>query len=403
MEGSEGNGILLDKAQNCLVAGNTIHNIGGYIEHTAAITVNGGKHCGVVGNDIFDVNNYGVQLRGGDNTTLEPGDHYAENNYIHHVGALNGHACGIVLDGVGNHIAHNLIHHVSRCGIFGGGNDNVVEYNHIHHVGLMTEDTAGYYVNGNWQTRGLIVRYNYIHDVLGFGRNKDGKWVSPYFAWGIYLDDNYSGANIFGNIVVRADQGGAFIHCGRDNVIENNIFIDGREQQMTYSGYDMNDPLIVSQFREFEKFQYNPAYSKYSGMAKMTLETAGRMVGNKFLRNIIAYHNPQSKLYMNIRDYYPEQNESDYNLVWHFGLPLYLELPGIHGDKQWQEWKRRGFDMHSIITNPKFVNPEKDDYRLKPNSPAFQLGFKPIPIEKIGPYESPLRASWPIVESADAR
>ena len=45
-----------------------------------------------------------------------------------------------------------------------------------------------------------------------------------------------------------------------------------------------------------------------------------------------------------------------------------------------------------------FVDPAHDDYRLQPQSPALQLGFEPIPFEKIGPYQDDLRASWPIVE-----
>ena len=50
-----------------------------------------------------------------------------------------------------------------------------------------------------------------------------------------------------------------------------------------------------------------------------------------------------------------------------------------------------------------FVDPARDDYRLQPDSPAFALGFKPIPVEKIGPFASPDRASWPIVEAEGAR
>ena len=33
------------------------------------------------------------------------------------------------------------------------------------------------------------------------------------------------------------------------------------------------------------------------------------------------------------------------------------------------------------------------------DSPALALGFKPIPVDKIGPYQDDLRASWPIVEA----
>jgi hypothetical protein len=66
----------------------------------------------------------------------------------------------------------------------------------------------------------------------------------------------------------------------------------------------------------------------------------------------------------------------------------------------WTAWQARGADRHSVVADPLFVDPANDDYRLKPESPAFKLGFKPIPVERIGVYESPLRASWPVSEYA---
>ena len=62
-----------------------------------------------------------------------------------------------------------------------------------------------------------------------------------------------------------------------------------------------------------------------------------------------------------------------------------------------------GQDRHSLVADPLFVDPDNDDYRLRADSPAFKLGFKAIPVEKIGPYQDPLRASWPIVEAEGAR
>ena len=70
---------------------------------------------------------------------------------------------------------------------------------------------------------------------------------------------------------------------------------------------------------------------------------------------------------------------------------------------QWQSWQAQGMDRHSIVADPLFVDPEKDDYRLQPNSPALKLGFKPIPVQDIGPYEDEFRTSWPIVEAQGAR
>ena len=56
-----------------------------------------------------------------------------------------------------------------------------------------------------------------------------------------------------------------------------------------------------------------------------------------------------------------------------------------------------------VVADPGFVDPANDDYRLRPDSPAFALGFQPIPVDRIGPYEDELRASWPIREAPGAR
>ncbi|MFH1266940.1 MAG: right-handed parallel beta-helix repeat-containing protein, partial [Planctomycetota bacterium] len=144
MEGCDGSAVSATGANDCLIAGNTVHATGGRLG-PAGISISHGRRCGVVGNDIFDVCNTGISLSGGDTDTLAPGEHYAENNYIHHVGLLNGHGLGISLRGVALRVAHNLIHDITRCGVFGGGPDCLIEYNHIRHVNLVTEDTGGRY------------------------------------------------------------------------------------------------------------------------------------------------------------------------------------------------------------------------------------------------------------------
>ncbi|MBL9180110.1 MAG: right-handed parallel beta-helix repeat-containing protein [Verrucomicrobiaceae bacterium] len=51
---------------------------------------------------------------------------------------------------------------------------------------------------------------------------------------------------------------------------------------------------------------------------------------------------------------------------------------------EWTSWQAEGWDKHSRIADPQFVDWKNDDFRLKPESPAFKLGFKAIPVEKIG-------------------
>ena len=69
--------------------------------------------------------------------------------------------------------------------------------------------------------------------------------------------------------------------------------------------------------------------------------------------------------------------------------------PGITADEMlidnmpeaptFAEWKKRGFDTNSIFADPLFIDPENDNYTLKPFSPAIEkLEFKPIDVSRVG-------------------
>ena len=51
---------------------------------------------------------------------------------------------------------------------------------------------------------------------------------------------------------------------------------------------------------------------------------------------------------------------------------------------EWSSWQAEGWDKNSLVADPLFVDWKNDDFRLKPESPAFKLGFEAIPVEKIG-------------------
>ena len=206
LEGCTGEAVTLNRAVHCTIAGCTIRGVGDY--HHGAVSVNEGRNNRVAGNDISDVGSHGIYLSGGDRVSLTAADNVAENNYIHHIGVLYKQGVGIALDGVGNRAAHNLIHDGPRMGIMFSGNNLIIEYNHVRHMNLETEDTGAVYTGGrDWiSSRGTIIRYNLFHDMLGFGKDEHGRWVSPHFAWGVYLDDNTGGVDVIGNIVY---------HCSR--------------------------------------------------------------------------------------------------------------------------------------------------------------------------------------------
>ena len=47
-------------------------------------------------------------------------------------------------------------------------------------------------------------------------------------------------------------------------------------------------------------------------------------------------------------------------------------------------WHSLGFDTTTVYADPKFVDPDNDDYTLAPDSPAFDIGFEPIDTSQIG-------------------
>ena len=45
----------------------------------------------------------------------------------------------------------------------------------------------------------------------------------------------------------------------------------------------------------------------------------------------------------------------------------------------------KGLDGNSLIADPRFVDPGSGNFALRPDSPAWKLGFKPIDVSRVGP------------------
>lgn len=331
----EGTAITLRDATNCLIAGCLIQNVGDY--SGSGVSIAGGAGNGVVGCHIADTGSHGISLGGGDEKTLVPAGNYAEGNEITRTGAFYKQGCGIHLGGTGNRVARNHLHHLPRFGVWFGGQNHVIELNHIHHVSLETMDTAAIYGNSlNWlSAHGCVVRHNFIHDVIGRS-GKSGKWLSPYFAWGIYLDWTPMGVTVTGNIVARTPRAGIMVHDGRDNLIENNIIAEcgtgrhehGPTSQIEFSGWDTGYGWWTREIENWSK-QYDsvanlPAWRNVASLRDpraVPLPDGRTMQRNVARRNILCWRDsrPQAFQFKNLSF---EHNLSDSNLVWHFGAPV---------------------------------------------------------------------------------
>jgi parallel beta-helix repeat protein len=395
LEGSAGSAIVVNRANRIVISGNTIRNTGLY-----GIEIIDGTENVAFGNDVYDVGHTGIIVSGGDFKTLAPAKNKVENNYIHDTGMIfKGGASGILCKGVGNTVAHNYIHSTPRVGIWFEGNDHLIEYNYIHHTNLETQDSGIIYAGQiDWAKRGTVIQYNFLHNSGGYGRNDaKGSWQSPFETYGIYLDDWASGTKVYGNIVKDTAHGGIFIHGGRDNIIENNIVINGGKLgQIVFSAWLPESPTAQKWLPIMFQKVLECGYEKYPGLSTITsIETGAAMSGNQVLRNIIYFNSPDDVLFdiNNAMDF--TSTVSDYNVIYSGGRPLRVSLPSKAADeKQWAEWQAKGLDLNSLAADPLFADITHNDFSLDQDSPALKMGFKPIPFEKIGLYKDPGRASW---------
>jgi hypothetical protein len=211
-EAARGTAIGISGGTADVIADCTLRNLG-----SSAVSITGGKGNGVQGCDIYNLGSGGISLSGGDRITLTPAGHWATNNEIHDYGQWQRmYSAGISLGGVGQRVAHNLIHSAPHIAISFGGNDHLMELNEIHDVCRESNDAGAIYSGRDWTMRGTVIRHNFMHHVTGF-ENRG--------CVGVYLDDMFCGTEVTGNVFYKVTRA-AFIGGGRDVLVANNVFVD---------------------------------------------------------------------------------------------------------------------------------------------------------------------------------
>ncbi len=345
--------VTIENGVRVHLTGCTIRNAGGW-----AVRVSGGSDCTVAGCDIYGTGHGGIALRGGDRGTLSPAHHLAENNHIHHYSRVKRmYQPAVTLHGVGNRAAHNLIHSAPHMAMGFGGNDHVIEFNEIHDVCYESNDAGAIYTGRNWTMRGNVIRYNYLHHITGF----EGRGCV-----GVYLDDMFSSATIYGNLFYKVTRA-AFIGGGRNCTVENNIFVDC-------------DPALHVDARALGWAHYHA--DEWLKEAK----DKGTISGIQYKKPPYSHRFPELVNIIENEPKAPKGNLIARN-IFHGG-----KWDGIHAAaRPYLELKNNLIDQ-----DPRFVDPENLDFRLKPDSPAFDIGFRPIPIDRIGLRPDHSRATWPV-------
>jgi len=216
-------GIYVKGGDHLLLAGCIIRRFAGN-----GVEINGGMHHGLLSCDIHSMGRGGVLTHFGDRTRLAPAGHFVENCHIYDLSRLDHtYTPAIAGHGVGLRVAHNLFHDIRSSALRVTGNDLLIEFNEIHDVVTESDDQGGADMFGDPTFR-AIYRYNYWHHI--------GHWRDPSNhpacgQGGIRLDDAISGMLLYGNVFYKCSAGklgfgGVQIHGGKDNIVDNNIFVD---------------------------------------------------------------------------------------------------------------------------------------------------------------------------------
>lgn len=350
--------IKINGGSDVTVAASVVRNTGGY-----AIDVASGKHHRVIGCDLYDLGDGGVILCGGDRAELIPAGHVVENCHIHHYSRWNPILKpGVILGrmglgsaripDVGSRVAHCLIDNAPHLGVWALGNDHVVEYNEFHSLVYQSNDAEAFGYGFDFTYQNNVFRYNYVHDLSGL----DGHGCK-----GVRIDDHSGGLLCFGNIFERVQpepgRGAVVLHGGRDSVVDNNLFVDcERAVAITECPLPLREMFLAT--LKTVPYTQSPWKERYPHLVNILEDEPGLPKNNQILRNVVW----GGDLLRSSLDAAPYTTVKD-------------NLTG---------------------RDPKIVRLPNGVPTLAEDSPAWDIGFKPIPAERIGLYRDELRASWPV-------
>lgn len=330
-----------------------------YTKFTDCVIANSGGHAIWLGAGcshnllerchLHDLGGGGVYIGGGWGIHDQfPASHNTVDNCLIRDGSHMFHGAHGVWIGKSsyNRITHNEISNFDYTGISCGwswgfqpstANHNILDNNAIHHLGNGEglSDMGGIYTLG--LSPGTTIRNNHIHDVYNYAFVSHGS--------GIYPDEGSTDIMIEGNLVYRVRNSPLFMHYGQDCTVRNNILALGGEGQLRRSREDKRCHYIA--------------------------------VGN------IVYGGTNPRMLDG-----PWKNHD-----WQLGSNIYWSVDGKpdFAGMDFATWQPFAKDVGSRVADPLFVDPEKDDFRLRPESPALAMGFRPIDPALAGLYGD---SSW---------
>jgi len=257
------------------------------------------------------------------------------NNAIVCIGRYNPEGTGVALTHCSDsRVIHNEIRDAYYTGISVGftwgfnpsvAQRNEIAFNRISDLGKgVLSDMGGVYTLAT--SFGTTVHDNVIHDV----------WSLRYGGWALYCDEGSEGIVLERNLCWNTTDAGFHQHYGAGCAVRNNIF----------------------------------AFNRESGAVKTRRrEVKGVPCSLHVVNNIVYVKNGELT----------GEGVTDVDGVW--ANNLWWDVRGRDaarfGKGGWDAWCASGKETGGRLEDPLFVDADKFDFRLRPDSPAPKLGFRP--------------------------
>ena len=186
-----------------------------------AVTISGGRRCGGYHTLLETLGGGGFTLIGGDRRTLTDAEHFLAESAVRDFSRIfRTYAPAVLMNGCGIQVTHCEFSEGASSAIRAEGNEMLIEYSRFTDLVRESDDQGGIDSWFNPTYRGNVIRYNYWQDIVG---------GSLCGAAAVRFDDMISGFRVCGNVFVRCGAvnfGAIQIHGGKENLIENNVFLD---------------------------------------------------------------------------------------------------------------------------------------------------------------------------------
>lgn len=352
----------------------------------------------IVGNEVAHVGGVGILVAGyGPGTKDVSKYNEVSNNWVHHIGEIYWASPAIMVWQSGeNRVVHNLIHNTPYSGITVSGRTGwdaeTEDTFRAHEVVLPTYEALLQQKPGAktayrewWQVREPymhgrknLVAWNDIHDVMEV--MGDGN--------GIYISGTGRENHIYQNYIHDIDGDGVAsgIRCDNDQyetIIEGNVLYKVRSAQSGISTTEMNhilNNIIVDIIPSRRPITRPNLIHGYIAIPNETWPFEGARIERNIVWSPRADYLPiiEHKSMATGAGERLKGTSTDNNLYW---CPEDSQWGQRHIDEQ----RKNAVELHSVSADPLFVNIDKGDLRLKPGSPAFELGFEEWDLSTAGP------------------